>query len=354
MADFDIAPEPSDPLTFRNIKEELLSISSSEPFASKRTATTKPTAHTSTAPNRRIEPHDMVFQSTRRAQDLPKGSPVQLQLSSPTASKPMKRTVSFDDRERSTSPDVWTPISSSQNASPTDWYVAWPPRRYPSHVYKRLKMTRPAEEILELQEQEKEWERGIKEREERMDKLVNQEIELEEWTSEIDDERDWLENLNKGQAEAMKQRMLEELERLERFKERKKERERRRDGREGGVLQQQRCEDDGDPNDTQERETQAQECVNQAPEQTTQEQSQQQQQGQGQARPQEEVHVPDTVSHTTTQPTSSSSAAPPPQGIMDVQKLVAVSLDKELMSRVRKVTVTTVVYELDPASNTDA
>ncbi|KAL1641198.1 hypothetical protein SLS58_006306 [Diplodia intermedia] len=313
MADFDIAPEPSDPLTFRNIKEELSSISPSEPFA----------------------------------QDLPKGSPVQLPLSSPTASKPMKRTASFDDGERSTSPDVWTPISSSQYAPPADWY-AWQPWRYPSNGHKRLKVTRTAEAMLKLQEQQKEWERGVKEREERMDRLVNAEMELEESTSEMDEEGEELEDWNKEQGEQQARRMVQELQRIERIQ----ERERRRDEHEEGVLQQQRCEDDGDPNGTQERENQTQERVDQAPGQTTQEQPQQRQQGQDQARPQEEVHIPDTVSHTTRQPTSSSSAAPPPQGMMDVQKLVAVSLDKQLMSRVRKVTVTTVVYELDPASNT--
>lgn len=68
---------------------------------------------------------------------------------------------------------------------------------------------------------------------------------------------------------------------------------------------------------------------------------------------QEDVTAPYTARQTALQqPLSSNQVASSPPNEPDMPQLIAVSLDKALMSRVRKVSVTTIVYELEPASNT--
>ncbi|KAB2574861.1 hypothetical protein DBV05_g6471 [Lasiodiplodia theobromae] len=68
---------------------------------------------------------------------------------------------------------------------------------------------------------------------------------------------------------------------------------------------------------------------------------------------QEDVTTPYTARQTALQqPSSSKQVASSPLSQPDMPQLITVSLDKALMSRVRKVSVTTIVYELEPASNT--
>lgn len=68
---------------------------------------------------------------------------------------------------------------------------------------------------------------------------------------------------------------------------------------------------------------------------------------------QEDVTTPYTARQTALQqPSSSDQVASSPPSQPDMPQLIAVSLDKALMSRVRKVSVTTIVYELEPASST--